>query len=305
MRVLVTGGAGFIGSHLSEELSKNHDVVALDSLVAGSGNIGLLKQRGVKIIKGDVGDAKLAMRALEGIDVCYHFAADPDVRKSTESPLENCRTNILGTLNILQACRKNNVKKFVFASTSAVYGMAKTPTPETAKPDPISFYGVSKAAGEQYAKTFSSIFKMQVIVFRYANIIGPRLTHGIIYDFFNKLGKNGRRLEILGDGRQEKSYLHVKDCVDATLLGSDRTDKMFEILNVGSRETITVKQIADAVVKNMGLHGTDYKFTGGGGGWPGDVTHMLLGTAKIKRLGFAPKFSINEAIADTVGWLSS
>ena len=198
----------------------------------------------------------------------------------------------------------NDVKQIVFASSSVVYGKAEIPTPEEAPIAPISNYGAAKVASEFYVSTYSKLYGMKATVLRYANVIGPRLTHGVIYDFYHKLKKNPKVLEILGDGNQKKSYFHVVDAVDATLVAAQKTKK-WSVFNVGSEETITVKKISHLVVSTLGLEGVRYEYTGGKTGWLGDVPVMLLSIEKIKSLGWKPKFCIEESILDTIDWLKA
>jgi|YelNatPaOPRAMG01_1025707.scaffolds.fasta_scaffold19814_4 UDP-glucose 4-epimerase len=302
MRVLVTGGAGFIGSRLTDALAKENDVIVFDNF--SSGRREFLTEVNSRIIVGDIRNLESVKKACKEVDVVYHFAADPDVRKSVSEPLENFSIDALGTINVLEACRLKDVKHVVFASSSVVYGNAKIPTSEEAPIAPVSNYGAAKVASEFYLSTYSHLYGIKATVLRYANIIGPRLTHGVIYDFYRKLKKNPKKLEILGDGNQTKSYLHVNDAVEATLLATEKTEE-YSVFNVGSEETITVKEIGYLVVSIMGLKNVKYEFTGGKIGWPGDVPLMLLSIEKLKRLGWKPKFTIKESITDTVRWLKT
>jgi UDP-glucose 4-epimerase len=303
MRVVITGGAGFIGSHLAEALVRKREVIVFDNF--SSGKRGFLDAMDVRIVQGDIRNFEEIKKACKEVDLVYHFAADPDVRKSYDEPLENFRIDVLGTLNVLEACRLNNVKQIIFASSSVVYGNAGIPTPENAPIAPISNYGAAKAASEYYVSTYSQLYGIKAIVLRYANIIGPRLTHGVIHDFYEKLEKNPKELEILGDGTQEKSYLHVNDAVEATLLAVQRTKKNFEVFNVGSEEKITVKKIAHLIVSTLSLENVQYKYTGGKIGWPGDVPVMLLSIEKLKGLGWKPRFKVQKSILHTVDWLKT
>lgn len=303
MRVVITGGAGFIGSHLARVLAGEEEVVVFDNF--SSGRKEFLEEVDVKIVRGDIRNFEEIKNACKEVDVVYHFAADPDVRKSSEEPLENFRIDVLGTLNVLEASRLNNVKQIIFASSSVVYGKARIPTPENAPITSVSNYGAAKAASEHYVFTYSQLYGIRAIVLRYANIIGPRLTHGVIYDFYEKLEKNPKELEILGDGNQEKSYLHVNDAVDATLFAVQKTKKDFDVFNVGSEEQITVKKIAHLVVSALGLENVQYKYTGGKIGWPGDVPIMLLSIEKLKDLGWKPQFTVKKCVLDTVDWLKT
>ncbi|MEM3731833.1 MAG: NAD-dependent epimerase/dehydratase family protein [Candidatus Bathyarchaeia archaeon] len=302
MRALITGGAGFIGSHLTDALAKKNDVIVFDNF--SSGKKEFLSGVNCRLIRGDIRSLESIKRACKEVDVVYHFAADPDIRRSTSEPLENFSIDALGTLNVLEACRLNDVKQIIFASSSVVYGNAKIPTPEEAPIAPISNYGAAKVASEFYLSTYSHLYGLKATVLRYANIIGPRLTHGVIYDFYHKLKKNPKRLEILGDGNQKKSYLHVNDAVDATLLAAEKTEK-YSVFNVGSEETITVREIARLVVSLMNLQNVKYEFTGGKTGWPGDIPLMLLSIETLKSLGWKPERSIKESIRDTVNWLKT
>ena len=302
MRFVVTGGAGFIGSHLSDVLVKKGDVVVFDNF--SSGKKDFLRDMRVDIIQGDIRNLSEIREACKDVDMVYHYAADPDVRRSFSKPLENFAMDALGTVNVLEACRLNDVKQIVFASSSVVYGNAEIPTSEEAPVAPVSNYGAAKAASECYVSTYSQLYGIKATVLRYANIIGPRLTHGIIYDFFLKLKKNPKELEILGDGSQEKSYLHVADAVDATLLAALKTKK-WSTFNVGSEETITVRKISRLIVSTLDLKGVRYKYTGGRTGWPGDVPIMLLSIERLKAFGWKPKYSIKGSILDTIEWLKT
>ena len=301
MRVLVTGGAGFIGSHLAEALAKEKEVIVFDNMSEGREKF--LEGIKCRMINGDILDLEQLSSAMQGVEEVYHFAADPSVKDSYDDPIGNFQKDCVGTVNVLEVCRRNNIKKLVFASSSVVYGNADMPTPETAEIRPISNYAAAKAASENYVMSYSHLYGIHSLIVRYANIIGPRSTHGICFDFFNKLKKNPKELEILGDGTQEKSYLHVKDAVDATLFAWKHTAKPFDIFNIGSEETITVKDIADLVSDHIGLQNVEYKYTGGKIGWPGDVPKMLLSIEKLKKLGWKPGFTIRQSIIDTLGYL--
>jgi len=303
MRIVITGGAGFIGSHLAEALVKKEEVIVFDNF--SSGRREFLKGVNVKIIRGDVRNLEEVKKACEEVDMVYHFAADPDVRNSLKEPLENFKIDVLGTLNVVEACRLNDVKQIVFASSSVVYGNAGIPTLENARIDPVSNYGAAKAASEYYVSTYSQLYGMRGIVLRYVNIIGPRLTHGVIYDFHQKLKRNPEELEILGDGSQEKSYLHVDDAVNATLFAIRSTKKDFDVFNVGCEEKITVEKIAHSIISRLRLEDVRYKYTGGKIGWPGDVPIMLLSIEKLKGLGWEPQFTIEKSILCTIDWLKT
>lgn len=302
MTIVLTGGAGFIGSHLVDALAEE-EVTVFDDF--SSGRKDFLKGANVKMIRGDIKNFEEIRKACEEVNIVYHFAADPDVRRSSKEPLENFRIDVLGTVNVLEACRLNDVEQIVFASSSVVYGNTETPTPENAPLAPISNYGAAKASSEHYVSTYSQLYGIRSTVLRYANVIGPRLTHGVIYDFFHKLERNPEELEILGDGKQKKSYLHVNDAVQATLLATEKNKKPFDVFNVGSEEQITVKSIAGLVISKLDLKNVKYKYTGGRAGWPGDVPVMLLSIEKLKSLGWKPKSTIKKSVLDTVNWLKT
>jgi len=298
----MTGGAGFIGSHLADRLLKDGwEVVVLDNFSTGSfENIKQAFETGrLKIIIGDAKTVNL-MEELEGVDYVFHLAANPDVRET--SPSVHFQENIVATFNILEYARKAGVKFFAFASSSTVYGDAsKIPTPEDYGPlKPISLYGAAKLAAEGLVSAYCHTFGMRGVSFRLANIVGPRLTHGVIYDFINKLRENPRRLEILGDGTQRKSYVWIEDCVEAILhVLKHAESSRYEVYNVGSEDWVTVSEIADMVIESMGLSDVEKVFTGGvdgGRGWVGDVKLMNLDISRIKATGWRPRYTSREAV---------
>ncbi|AEH24935.1 NAD-dependent epimerase/dehydratase family protein [Pyrococcus yayanosii] len=309
MRVLVTGGAGFIGSHLVDRLmEEGHRVRVLDDLSAGRlENIRRwLNHNRFEFVRGDMRNPEIVREAVEDVDVIFHLAANPEVRISSQSPVLLYETNVLITYNLLQAIRDSNVKFLVFTSSSTVYGDAKVlPTPETAWLEPISVYGGAKLAAEALISGYAHIFDFKALVFRLANIIGERSNHGVIYDFINKLRRNPEELEILGDGTQRKSYLHVSDTIEGMLHIFEhfrKEDKVYDVYNLGNEDWITVREIAEIVSEEMGLRPV-FKFTGGvdgGRGWKGDVKFMLLSIEKAKRTGWRPRMSSREAVRKTV-----
>jgi len=302
-KVLVTGGAGFIGSHLVDALLKlGYEVRVVDNL--SSGFIENIKQHFVnpcfEFIRGDLKDKNVCKKVIEDVDVVFHLAANPEVRVSITEPRVHFNENVLVTFNLLEACRrKGDVEKFVFASSSTVYGDAKVfPTPEEHVLKPISVYGASKAACEALICSYAHLYGFKAAAIRYANIVGPRLRHGVIYDFIMKLKRNPNVLEVLGDGTQRKSYLYISDAIEATLLIADKLKNMFEAYNVGNEDWVTVSEIAQIVSSVLGVK-PKIIFTGGtpnGRGWPGDVKFMLLSIGKVKKLGWKPKYSSKEAI---------
>ena len=304
-KLLVTGGAGFIGSHLVERLLiDGFEVTCLDNLSAGNiDNLkNALKNRFFHFIKGDIRNRIDIQNVLDDYDTIFHFAANPEVRLG--DPEIHFSSNILGTFNILESMRKSDVKRIVFASSSTVYGDASVlPTPENYSPlQPISVYGASKLACEALISSYCHVYGFNGICLRYANIIGPRLRHGVIYDFIMKLKKNPRRLEILGDGTQRKSYLYISDAINATTFIWNRCRKGYYVYNVGNKDSITVMDIARIVVESMNLRNVEFYTTGGvdgGRGWKGDVKYMLLSIEKLESIGWRPKYNSMESVKMT------
>jgi UDP-glucose 4-epimerase len=240
-----------------------------------------------------------------------HLAANPDVRLSTINPEVHYKQNVLATFNLLEAMRKvGTVKALVFASSSTVYGEAsKVPTPEDYAPlEPISVYGASKLSCEALITGYAHTYGFKAIICRLANIIGARSTHGVVYDFVEKIRKNPKELEVLGDGTQTKSYLFVDDCIEGISVALRESQEQVDIFNIGSEDQIDVKTIASTVVEEMGLKNVRLRFTGavdGGRGWVGDVKSMLLETSKLKSRGWTPKYDSEQSIKLTVRGLLS
>ena len=306
--MLVTGGAGFIGSHLTERLlNEGNKVTVLDNFSSGKiENIQhLLDNPLITLVKEDMKKPKQLRKIVSDSDIIFHFAANPEVRLDEIDPKTHFEENILATFNLLETIRKNGTAKtLVFASSSTVYGEARlVPTQENYGPlMPISTYGASKLACEALIASYTYTFNFQARILRPANIVGSRSTHGVILDFIKKISANPERLEILGDGHQEKSYLHVSDCVEAIMHvteASARDTQKVDVYNVGSNDKITVTQIAKIVSETMGKPDIDYEFTGGvegGGGWKGDVKIMQLSTDKLQRTGWKPRYSSEQAV---------
>ena len=309
MKTLVTGGAGFIGSHLVEKISSSGDsvndiadVTVFDNFSTGKREF--LKSARCKIIEGDVKDFNLLLDASKGMEEVFHICGDINVRRSIDEPRVNFDTEVIGTFNLLEACRKNDVKSFAYSSSFWVYGNpAVTPTPEDTPIHPINNYGAAKAACESFITSYSELYGINSVIFRYTAVMGPRLLARVVHDLYVKLKKNPRELEIFGDGTQQRGFVHVKDCVDGSLFAKKVAKKPIDVFNVGIHDTITVKEIADLLVERMGLENVNYKFTGGSIGWKGDVSVMVVSSEKLMKLGWKPKFTVRQSIIDSIDWL--
>ncbi len=306
-KVIITGGAGFIGSHVVDRIMKEAtEVWVLDNLSAGREEF-LERWYGddrMHLARADVTKLESLIPYMKRADVVFHLAANPDVRSAAENTYAHIEQNILATYNVLEAMRFQNVNDIVFTSTSTVYGEADVlPTPEDYGPlKPISVYGASKLACEALISSYVSTFGMHGVLYRFANVVGSRGTHGVIFDFINKLRANSNDLEILGDGKQKKSYVHVADCVEAMVLGYEGTDEPLGIYNIGTEQSTDVITIADIVTEVMGMAGVRYRTTGGvdgGRGWKGDVKVMSLDVKTIMGLGWEPRYTSDEAVRVT------
>lgn len=294
MRVLVTGGAGFIGSYIVDRLvSQGQEVIILDNL--SSGNADFIN-KDAEFYNVDLAvDRDKIGEYLSGVDQVWHIAADPEVKIENKDPEIVYRNNIKATFNLLEEMRGANINEIVFTSTSTVYGEAEViPTPENYTTIPISLYGASKLACEALISSYCHTFDMKSWIYRFANVIGKRSNHGVIYDFIQKLNSNPRELEILGDGEQNKSYIYITDCVEAIFSGMKAGDRV-NILNIGSEDQVKVKRIAKIVSEEMDLD-PEFKYTGGDRGWKGDVPIMLLSIEKLKNLGWEPQFGSESAV---------
>jgi len=307
-RALVTGGAGFIGSYLVDRLmDAGYYVRVVDNLSSGDlVNIKRwLNDHNFGFVQGDLKDLAVAERAVKDVEVVFHLAANPEVRVAEIDPSVHFHENLLTTFNVLEAMRKSSTAKLiVFFSSSTIYGEpAEFPTEEDYGPLlPISVYGASKLGCESLISAYSHTFGIRGLIFRLANIVGGRSRHGVVVDFIRKLKKNRKMLEVLGDGTQSKSYLHVEDLIEAVFLAFKHfvvTRKTLEIYNIGSIDRIDVKSIAEIVAEEMGLRNLKLKFTGGvdgGRGWKGDVKSMQLSVNKLLSLGWKPTLNSEEAI---------
>lgn len=306
-KVLVTGGAGFVGSHLVDALMERGEcfVRVVDNLSGGSlENVRRWFSDGrFEFVEGDLKDFSVCERAVDGVDVVFHLAANPDVRLGEVDPAVHFHENLLVTFNVLEAMRRNGrAKRIIFASTSTVYGEAEVfPTPEDYGPLlPISLYGAAKLGCEGLISSFCHTFGFSGVLLRFANVVGSRAKHGVILDFIKKLRQNPHELEILGDGKQKKSYLHVKDLISAFFAVLPCLEKAggVEAFNVGSLDWVDVKRVAEIVCEEMDVN-PRFKFNdvlGDGRGWKGDVKVMRLSVEKLMGLGWKPMLNSEEAV---------
>jgi UDP-glucose 4-epimerase len=305
MKVLVTGGAGFIGSHVVDALvSKGETVTVIDNLSSGRKEFIAKHFTNPRFhfIHGDLSDFALLQSVMRGQDFVWHLAAKADVRTYSHKDFEK---DVSCTSNVLAAMKENGVGKIAFSSSSTVYGEARQiPTPEHAELQPISIYGESKVACEARIAEFCEKSGGQSWVFRFANVIGERGTHGVIFDFINKLKINPRELEILGDGRQSKSYMLVQDCVAGMVVGVEKSNGKINIFNLGCEDWISVRRIAEIVSEEMGIL-PEFHFTGGERGWVGDVPKMQLSIDKAKSLGWKPALNSEGAVREATHALLS
>ncbi|MFO7676862.1 MAG: NAD-dependent epimerase/dehydratase family protein [Thermoplasmatota archaeon] len=305
MNVFVTGGAGFIGSHLVDTLlQKGYHVTVYDNLSSGDKKYidHNLSNKNFSFIKGDLLDTKTLQQSIQGHDIVFHIAANPFVRLGETQTDLDLQQGIIATYNVLEAMKIYGIKKIVFSSSSVVYG--ETPPlslPENYGPTlPISLYGAGKLGGEGLISAFIGTFGFQAWIFRFANIVGTRGTHGVIVDFINKLRKNTKQLEILGDGKQQKPYLHVSDCVTGIMYGFEHSHEPLNLFNLSCDTDTTVTKIAEMVVEEMNLENVTFTYTGGKRGWKGDVPRFQLDATKIKNLGWKPHYSSDEAVRKAI-----
>ncbi|MBQ7567075.1 MAG: NAD-dependent epimerase/dehydratase family protein [Oscillospiraceae bacterium] len=307
MNVFVAGGAGFIGSHLIDHLlAEGHTVLCADKLVMGGQNIEHLRDNSAfsfcetELAEQDAVDRIFAENK---IDAVYHLAANSDIQKGGREPSIDFNDTLLTTRAILEGMRKADVKKLFFASTSAVYGeMPDTALTETTGGImPVSYYGGAKLASEALISSYVSMCDMSAVIFRFPNVIGPRLTHGAVFDFIRKLRKNPAELEILGNGKQCKPYIYVLDLVDAIVKMTREFAAGENVYNISvMSDGTTVTHIAEIVVEELGLQNVAFRYTGGDRGWKGDVPRFEYDISKILATGWRPQYTSDEAVRQTV-----
>ncbi|MBN2097986.1 MAG: NAD-dependent epimerase/dehydratase family protein [Dehalococcoidia bacterium] len=304
-RYFVTGGAGFIGSHLVDRvLADGNQVTVYDDLSSGKREFiehhsGLEAYR---FVEADLMESRALTRAIEGHEVVFHLAANPDARSGSHDTSLDLRLGTLATYNVLEAMRLTGIKRLVFSSSGAVYG--ETPDDSIAEDHgpmlPISLYGASKLASEGLVSAYCHLFDMQAWILRLSNVVGVRATHGVIVDFINKLKLNPNDLEVMGDGAQDKPYIHVDDCIDGMLFALRYANDQLNLFNLGCSSTTKVATVARIVMREMGLSDAVIKYTGGRRGWRGDVPQYRSDNSRINKLGWSPRYTSDEAVHEAV-----
>lgn len=308
MKYFVTGGAGFIGSNMVDRLlsEAGNEVIAYDNFSTGRREFleDALKNDRFTLVEGDTLDLDKMTQAMKGCDFVFHFAANADVRMGCEHPRKDLEQNTIATYNVLEAMRANDIKRIGFSSTGSVYGEAEViPTPEDA-PFPVqtSLYGASKLACEGLLAAYAEGFGYTAYIFRFVSILGERYTHGHVFDFCKRLKDDPTHLHILGDGHQKKSYLYVKDCMEAILTVVRNAKEKVNIYNLGTDEYVEVNDSVRFICGKLNVK-PEFTYAGGERGWIGDNPFIYLDTKKVRSLGWAPKASIEEGVVKTVEYL--
>ena len=305
MKILVTGGAGFIGSHLCDVLiADGHNVTVVDNLVLGKvENIEhLINNPNFSFFREDLNNGHaMDMIFKDGeFDMVYHLAANSDIQKGGKDPMVDYQLTFNTTFNVLQMMKKYEVKKFFFASTSAIYGETYDVLNEDYGPlKPVSNYGAGKLASEAFISAFASTYHIQTWITRFPNVVGERFTHGVIYDFIHKLQKNPNELEVLGNGEQCKPYVYVKDLVAGIQFVINNSNEPYNVYMLGSDTRTKVKEIAAMVIEEMGLNAS-IRYTGGDRGWVGDVPEFRYDLTKVNNLGWKASYDSNGAVRKAI-----
>ena len=310
-RACVTGGAGFIGSNLVDRLiARGLEVAVIDDFSSGRHEFlaAATSCAGVELIEGDVLDTATLEQAFDGCEWVFHLQANADVRCGLEDPRRDLRQNTIATWNVLEAMRATGVRRIAFASTGSVYGEPEVfPTPEDAPfPTQTSLYAASKLAGEGLIAAYASGYGFTGVICRFVSVLGERYTHGHVFDFYRALKRDPAHLRVLGDGRQEKSYMYVGDCIDALLTATARHegDPGAHIYNLGTDETMLVDESVALIAGHMSLS-PEIEHTGGRRGWIGDSPLIRLDTTRIRALGWRPRLTIAQALERTLDWFDA
>jgi UDP-glucose 4-epimerase len=309
MKIFISGVAGFIGSNLVDRLLLDgHDIIGYDNLSTGLERFleGAKNNPRFRFIQGDLLDLSTLKDSMYGTDFVFHLGANADVRNGIWNPRKDLEQNTIATFNVLEAMRTNSVKRIAFSSTGSIYGEAKKiPTPEDGEfPIQTSLYGASKLAGEGMIAAYCEGFGLQSYIFRFVSILGERYSHGHVFDFYKKLLENPNELHVLGDGHQRKSYLYVQDCIDAMLCVIERAQDKINIFNLGTDEYCEVNDSINWICDYLKLQ-PQLTYAGGERGWIGDNPFIFLDTAKIRKLGWSPKLTIQQGIIRTLEYLQA
>jgi len=308
-KALATGAAGFIGSNLVDRLlAEGVQVVGYDNFSTGSEDFlrPALAQPGFKLVRGDLLDPEALLAAAQGCEFVFHLAANADVRFGLQHPRKDLEQNTLATFNVLEAARQAGMLGIAFSSTGSVYGEPNVfPTPEDAPfPTQTSLYGASKLAGEGMIQAYATGFGLRAFIFRFVSILGERYTHGHVFDFVKRLRADPTRLEVLGDGQQRKSYLHVQDCVDGIFTALTKAQGPLNIFNLGCDEACRVDDSIGWICGRLGVE-PQRVYSGGQRGWIGDSPFILLDTKRIRALGWEPRLDIRQGVVRTVEYLQA
>ena len=308
-KYFITGGAGFIGSHLTKFLLKNNTVTVYDNFCSGTKKHlkSVLNNKKLKIITGDLKNLKRLKQKIKNHDFVIHCAANPDIAKAAYFPDVDFWEGTYLTQNLLEAMRINKIKNIIYMSGSGVYGENnKNVFTENYSPkNPISTYGASKLACEALISSYSNMFFMNALIFRFANVVGSYQTHGVGYDFIKKIRQNNKKIKILGNGKQKKSYIYISDVINAIVISIKKTKlykkkKIYQIFNVGTNDSITVNEILKITLSEMKIKKIKINKDKSLRGWSGDVPIIKLICKNIKKLGWKPKFNSNQAIHNSI-----
>jgi len=300
-KFFITGGAGFIGGHIVNRLmNEGHQVTVYDNLITGQRKWieQYIGKPNFKFIQADILDMETLKKSMQCNEIVWHLAANTDIVKGnniTDFDLKNCT---IGTYNVLECMKQLGIKKIMFSSSATVYGdVPAKPLVETDGPLlTISLYGAGKLAGEGLISAYCHLFGIQAWIYRFGNVVGGKMWHGVIFDFIQKLKNNPKELEILGDGKQEKNFFMVEDCIEGMLTAFNKSKTQCDVYNLGSDSYTSVTRIADIVADEMGLKNVKYKYTGGSRGWLGDAPFVHFNIEKMKKIGWSPKHSSDEAV---------
>jgi UDP-glucose 4-epimerase len=304
----IIGGAGFIGSHFVDTLlasKKTRRVTIFDNFSSGrdwhyethAGDSRL------NVVRSDASDLSALSVTMEGHDWVIHLASNPDVAAAAERPEIDFYRGTLLTNNVVEAMRRSGVRRLLYASGSGVYGDVgdKSVSEDFAPMVPVSTYGASKLASESLIASYCSMFGLRACAFRFGNVVGPRQTHGVGFDFLRNLSAKPNRLRILGDGQQSKPYIHVSDIVEAALCAARKATAPFSVFNVATEDAVTVTEIADLAVETLGLAARPaFDYTGGTRGWRGDVPVVRLDSTRMRSLGWFPKRNSRDAVRQSL-----